>query len=68
MKDEKPKVIIKFEPAPNFEEEFLEFVEEVLSWDRNPKKNEKAKNQQSKNARKNHVERGKKENERTKAF
>jgi len=56
MKDEKPKVIIKFEPAPNFEEEFLEFVEEVLSWERNPNENEKAKNQQSKNARKNNVE------------
>ena len=56
MKEEKPKVIIKFEPNPNFEEEFLEFVEEVLSWDRNPNENEKAKNQQSKNARENNVE------------
>ena len=56
MKDEKPEVIIKFEPSPNFEEEFLEFIEEVLSWDRNPNKNEKAKNQQSKNARENNVE------------
>ena len=56
MKDKKPKVIIKFEPSPSFEEEFLEFVEEVLSWDRNPNENEKAKNQQSKNARENNVE------------
>ena len=46
MKDEKPKVIIKFEPNPNFEEEFLEFVEEVLSWKENSNKNEKAENQQ----------------------
>jgi len=56
MKDEKPKVIIKFEPNPNFEEEFLEFVEEVLSWKENSNENEKAENQQSKNARKNNVE------------
>jgi len=56
MKDEKPKVIIKFEPNPNFEEEFLEFVEEVLSWKENSNENKKAENQQSKNARKNNVE------------
>lgn len=46
MKDEKPEVIIKFEPTPNFEEEFLEFVEEILSWEGNSNENEKAKNQQ----------------------
>lgn len=27
-----PKIIVKFEPSPHFEDEFLEFVEEVLSW------------------------------------
>ena len=35
MRNEKPKVIIKFEPSFTFKEEFLEFVEEVLSWPRN---------------------------------
>jgi hypothetical protein len=43
MKEEAPKVIIKFEPTTNFEREFLEFVEEVLGWAKeeknlNPKK------------------------------
>jgi len=51
-----PEIIVEFIPDPNFEEEFLEFVEEVLSWERNPNENEKAKNQQSKNARKNKLE------------
>jgi len=27
-----PKVILKFEPSPYFEDEFVEFVEQVLSW------------------------------------
>jgi hypothetical protein len=30
--EQKPKIIIKYEPSPTFEDEFLEFIEEVLSW------------------------------------
>jgi len=40
-KNKPPKVILKFEPNPTFEEEFLEFVEEVLSWDKEEKPKEK---------------------------
>jgi len=36
-KNKPPKVILKFEPSPYFEEEFLEFVEEVLSWNKEEK-------------------------------
>jgi len=32
MKEEEPKVLISFEPTKNFEDELLEFIEEVLSW------------------------------------
>ena len=39
---QKPKVIIEFEPAPAFQEEFLEFVEEVLSWSSGEEQTEKA--------------------------
>jgi len=38
MKDEKPKVTVKFEQSPHFDEEFIEFIEEVLKWTK--KKNE----------------------------
>jgi len=31
-KNKPPKVILKFEPSPYFEDEFVEFVEQVLSW------------------------------------
>lgn len=55
-KKKSPKVILEFAPDPNFEEELLEFIEEILSWERNPNEHGKAKNQQSKNARKNNVE------------
>ena len=30
--EQKPKIIIQYEPSPTFEDEFLEFVETVLSW------------------------------------
>jgi hypothetical protein len=31
-KNKSPEVILEFMPNPTFEEEFLEFVEEVLNW------------------------------------
>jgi hypothetical protein len=31
-KNKFPKVILQFDPNPTFKEEFLEFVETVLSW------------------------------------
>jgi len=31
-KNKPPEVIISLEPSPNFEQEFLEFIETVLSW------------------------------------
>ena len=40
-KNKLPKVILKFEPSPYFEDEFLEFVEEVLSWDKEEKTHNK---------------------------
>ena len=50
MKEEKPQVVIRYEPpSNNFEEEFklLEFIEEVLGWAEEDKqqeeKNEKKK-------------------------
>jgi hypothetical protein len=46
QKKKSPKVILKFVPTPNFEEEFLEFIEEILSWEKNSNENEKAENQQ----------------------
>jgi len=48
MKEEKAKVIIKFEPTSNFKEEFLEFVEEVLNWSKTEKENFKEICQQKK--------------------
>jgi len=39
-KNKLPKVILKFEPSPYFEEEFAEFVENVLSWDKKEKTRE----------------------------
>ena len=36
-KNKLPKVILKFEPNPTFKEEFLEFVETVLSWNKEEK-------------------------------
>jgi hypothetical protein len=39
MKNQKSKIIIKFEPSLAFDEEFLEFVEEVLSWSLKSKEN-----------------------------
>lgn len=38
MRKEAPKVIIEFEPTPNFGREFLEFVEEVLGWEEEDEK------------------------------
>jgi len=32
QKNKPSRVILEFMPNPNFDEEFLEFVEEVLSW------------------------------------
>lgn len=46
QKNKSPRVILEFVPNPNFEEEFLEFIEEILSWEENSNENEKAKNQQ----------------------
>jgi len=40
-KKKEPKVIIKFDPSPYLEQEFLEFVEEVLSWNKDEKRQEK---------------------------
>jgi len=37
FKNKLPKVILKFEPSPYFEEEFLGFVKTVLSWDKDNK-------------------------------
>jgi hypothetical protein len=39
MKEEAPRVIIKFEPTSNFMEEFLEFVELVINWKGKEKEN-----------------------------
>ena len=33
MKEEKPEVIMEYDPSSHFEEELLEFIEEVLSWE-----------------------------------
>jgi len=43
MRKEAPKVIIEFEPTPNFEEEFSSFVEEVLGWGEKENEEEKEK-------------------------
>ena len=32
MKNQPPKITIKFEPDSGFDQEFLEFIEMVLSW------------------------------------
>lgn len=32
MKNQPPKITVKFEPNPTFDEELLEFLEMVLSW------------------------------------
>lgn len=49
-KDKSPKVILEFIPNPNFEEEFLEFVEKILNREENP--NEKQKIEDKKDERK----------------
>lgn len=38
LRQQKPEIIAEFEPGPNFEEEYLNFVEKVLSW---PEEDEK---------------------------
>lgn len=40
-----PKIILEFEPDPNFEEEFLEFIETVLSWTTEKTKKEDIKDE-----------------------
>lgn len=42
--NQRPEVVIKFEPSPNFDEEFLEFAETVLSWSREEKLTSKPDN------------------------
>lgn len=42
-KKREPKIIIQYEPDSNFNEEFAEFVSEVLDWEE-PKKNKKKLN------------------------
>jgi|GEM_PF-6715546 len=32
QKNKKPEIIVSFEPDPDYEERFLEFVEDVLFW------------------------------------
>jgi len=39
VKNKSPKVMLKFGPSPNYEEEWLEFVETVLSWPEPKKEN-----------------------------
>jgi len=45
QKKKLPEIILEFMPNSTFEEEFLEWVETVLSWG---KENEKSKNRKSK--------------------
>jgi hypothetical protein len=39
QRNKSPDVILEFTPNPTFKEEFLQFVEEILSWERKEKKN-----------------------------
>ena len=49
MKNQKPQVIIKFEPNPTFDEEFLEFLEEVLKFEENKEEKKEVNNRPCQN-------------------
>lgn len=49
-KNKPPEVIIEFEPNSTFREEFIEFIEQVLSW-AEEKSTNKSKNNKDANKR-----------------
>jgi len=44
MRTQPPKIIIKFEPSPTFQEEFLEFLEEILKFEENKEEKKRVNN------------------------
>ncbi|MEO0118686.1 MAG: hypothetical protein ABIK66_06150 [candidate division WOR-3 bacterium] len=44
QKKKSPEVILKFLPDPNFEKEFLDFVQKVLNWKENADEKQKVNN------------------------